>query len=311
MHRVSPIDRDVAIMICSRGREAVLSRLLSDLRDHFTPALDAAGLSWCIWVYAQGYGPEYLAEVDAAFGNLVATQRLVVTAASRQHSRIGDVVHTAIEAVHERGRYRLAMLMDDDSVYYPDPAVDRNLQLAARRFIDEGYRAYSIKLGDHRELEYVPFLHTVDPIMPFKEKMLWVSRPVLDDVLAQPRFRELSIGEDAVIAALAWLSAPQACLGVFGIGTFLHLGFEETPEFRGQEIEGGYADLMEYRGPQPGVEMRYGKYDEALRSGVTPYHVMPDVFVPEDHRHYEFNGVRPEVMARVDGGEAARLATGT
>jgi hypothetical protein len=68
---------------------------------------------------------------------------------------------------------------------------------------------------------------------------------------------------------------------------------------------------MEYRGPQPGVEMRYGKYDEALRSGVTPYHVMPDVFVPEDHRHYEFNGVQPEVMARVEGSEPARLATGT
>jgi hypothetical protein len=38
---------------------------------------------------------------------------------------------------------------------------------------------------------------------------------------------------------------------------------------------------------------------------------MPDVFVPEDHRHYEFNGVQPEVMARVEGSEPARLATGT
>jgi hypothetical protein len=41
---VSIIDRDVAIIICSRGREAYLTRLLSDLQHHFTPALHAGGL---------------------------------------------------------------------------------------------------------------------------------------------------------------------------------------------------------------------------------------------------------------------------
>ena len=134
--------------------------------------------------------------------------------------------------------------------------------------------------------------------MPFKEKMLWVSREVLDEALQMPRFTELSVGEDAVIAALAWLSDPDACFGVYGMATFLHLGYERSPETGHEEIEGGYADLMNYRGP-PTEAAPHGKFDAALRTGVTPYHVMPDVFVAEDHPHYIFNGVRPEVVARM------------
>ena len=34
---------------------------------------------------------------------------------------------------------------------------------------------------------------------------------------------------------------------------------------------------------------------EALRTRITPYHVLPGVFVSEEHPHYKFNGVRGEV----------------
>ncbi|HEX2727387.1 MAG TPA: hypothetical protein VHN20_16315 [Beijerinckiaceae bacterium] len=291
------IERDVAIVVCSRGREAVLTRLLDDLERAFVPALAAGGLSHCIWVYAQGYAPEFLAGLERRFGAAVAAETLVVSAATRPHARIGDVVDTAIRTVHDGGRYKLAMLMDDDSVYAPHPAVDANIARAARTFIAHGHRAYSIKLGASCALEYQPFVDLAGPIMPFKEKMLWVSRAVLDEVLLTPRFREISIGEDAVIAAVAWLGDPGTCFGVYGMGTFLHLGYEAAPEFGEGDIAGGYAELMNYDGPRP--EAVHGKYDEALRTGVTPYHVMPDVFVAEDHPHYIYNGIRAEVIARL------------
>ncbi|KAA2236156.1 hypothetical protein [Salinarimonas soli] len=53
-----------------------------------------------------------------------------------------------------------------------------------------------------------------------------MSRPVLNAVLALPRFPELSIGENAVIAALAWL--PDHA--VDGLAAFRHLGYEPTPD---------------------------------------------------------------------------------
>jgi len=300
------IERDVAIIICSRGREEVLTRLLSDLERGFTPALADAGLSHCAWVYAQGYAPDFLADLGSRFGDAVAAGTLVVNASTRPHARIGDVVHTAIRSVHDEGRYKLAMLMDDDSVYELNPVVDANIGRAARNFIAHRHRAYSIKLGASCTLEYQPFVDLAGPIMPFKEKMMWVSREVLDEVLATPRFRELSIGEDAVIAAVAWLGDPDACFGVYGMATFLHLGYEAAPQFGDGDIQGGYAELMNYDGPRP--DAVHGKYDDALRTGVTPYHVMPDVFVAEDHPHYIYNGIRAEVIARLRA--AGRLGRG-
>jgi hypothetical protein len=298
------IDRDVAIIICSRGREDVLTRLLGDLQRGFAPALEAGGLTHCIFVYAQGYTPDFLAGLERRFADAATAQMLVVTASDRPHTRIGDVVHTAVRTVHDKARYKLAMLMDDDSVYDPHPVVDANIRRAARTFIERGHRAYSIKLGASDELDYRPFVDLAGPIMPFKEKMLWVSRPVLDQVLETPRFGELSIGEDAVIAAVAWLSDPEACFAVHGMATFLHLGFERSPEFGDGNIAGGYADLMNAAGPP--VDPLHGKYDTALRTGVTPYHIMPAIFVPEDHPHYIFNGIRDEVIVRIRAARQVR-----
>jgi hypothetical protein len=289
------IDRDIAIVICSRGREALLRQLLRDLDRAFAPALKAAGLTHCIWVYAQGYAREYLVRLACEFPIAAAAQNLVVCASMREHSRIGDVVHTAVQALHANVRYRLAMIMDDDSVYESHSVVDANVRNAALHFLEYGHRAYSIKLGASYALDYQPFIDPAGPIMPFKEKMLWASREVLDEVLRTPRFPELSIGEDAVIAAVAWLARPDACFGVYGMATFLHLAYERSPAFAEPGVEGGYAELMNYKG-LAADSSTHGKYDEALRTGVTPHHIMPAVFVSEDHPHYIFNGVRTEVV---------------
>lgn len=290
-----PILSDVAIIIYSRGREAHLARLLDDLAVGFVPALDAAGLTSCIWVYAQGYGPAYLDGLGRRFADQVAARELVVIPSAGIHGRIGEVAEAAIGAVHARSRYRLAMLMDDDSVYAAHPLVDGNLGEAARRFLEEGHRACSIKLGGGDELRYGPFVDLAAPIMPFKEKMLWASRAVLEEALALPRFAELSIGEDAVIAAVAWLAEPRACFAVHGMATFLHLGFEAEGD--AAEIPGGYAELT--RPPGAPENAPQCKYDEALRTGVTPHGIMPDIFVPKGHPHYAFNGIREEVAARM------------
>jgi hypothetical protein len=297
---MSAVQSDIAIVICSRGRERTLARLLADLQDHFLPAVESGGLRCCVWVYAQGYAAEALDRLRGGLARLEAAGQLVVVPAGRTHSRIGDVVQTALRAVNDGSRYKLAMLMDDDSVYYDDPVVGTNLERAARTFIDRGHRAYSIKLGTGYDLGYGPFVNCDDPIMPFKEKMLWVSRAVAEEVVALPGFADLSIGEDAVIAAVAWLPAPEACRSVHGIATFLHLSYEASAEFGSGDVAGGYADLMNYTGPPPDAT-HFGKYEEALRRGVTPQHVMPDVFVPEGHRHWEFNGIRREVIARMQG----------
>ncbi len=288
------IHRDNAVLICSRGREAVLGRLLDDLEAAFLPALRQGGLTATVALYAQGYAPAVLDRLAARHAALVDAGDLVILPAERSHGRIGDVVHTATALLHERVAYRLAMLMDDDSVYTADPTVDENLRAAARAFLEGGHRAHSVKLGDNTTLSFAPFLDPAGPIMPFKEKMLWVSRPVLDAVLALPRFPELSIGEDAVIAALAWLPDPAACHAVHGIATFRHLGYEPAPGIPHDDAAGGYAELMGYTGPDPAL--LHGKYDVALRTGVTPWHVMPDVFVGPEHAHFIFNGVRSEVV---------------
>ena len=302
------IERDVAILVCSRGREEALTRLVGDLRRGFTPALDAGGLSHCVCVYAQGYAPAFLAELETRFADAVGAGELILIPPTRPHARIGDVVHAAISGMHARVSYRLAMLMDDDSIYDAHPAVDENLRTAARTFIARGHRAYSIKLGQSYALEYEPFVNLAGPIMPFKEKMMWVSREVLEEVLETPRFTELSIGEDAVIAAVAWLSRPEACFAVFGMATFLHIGFEPCAEFGGKEIDGGYAELMNYDGP-PSDATTLGKYGEAIRTGVTPHHVRPDVFVGEDHPHYVYNGIREEVIERLGLRRPAQAGT--
>ncbi|MBN8494181.1 MAG: hypothetical protein J0M00_22430, partial [Burkholderiales bacterium] len=78
----------------------------------------------------------------------------------------------------------------------------------------------------------------------FKEKMLWASRAVMDEVLAFEPFSTLAVGEDAVIAALAWRGGPERCFGVFGIATFLHLAFEPDQETPQGEIAGGYGALV-------------------------------------------------------------------
>jgi hypothetical protein len=292
---VGAVQSDIAIVICSRGRESALARLLADLQDRFLPAVEGGGLSCCVWVYSQGYPAAFLDRLKGDLAGLERAGKLVVVPADRVHTRIGDVVRTALARVNAGSAYKLAMLMDDDSVYYEHPAVEANLRRAARDFIGRGHRAYSIKLGNGYDLAYAPFVDPAGPVMPFKEKMLWVSRAVAEEVVALPRFAELSIGEDAVISAVAWLPAPGACLSVCGFATFLHLGHEASAEFGSDGVAGGYADLMNYAGPSPDTS-DFGKYEEALRRGVTPQHIMPDVFVPEGHRLWEFNGVREEVI---------------
>ncbi len=298
------LHRDIAILICSRGREAVLGRLLDDLDRAFLPALAAGNLTACVVLYAQGYGEAFLAGLETRYAARIAAGDLVIRPAARPHTRIGDVVHAGIRLMHTCVSYRLAMLMDDDSLYTPDETVDSNLRAAARVFLDGGHRAHSVKLGDGKTLAFGRFIEPEGPIMPFKEKMLWVSRPVLDAVLALPRFPELSIGEDAVIAALAWLPDPHACHAVHGLATFRHLGYEPAPDTPHDDAAGGYAELMGYTGPDP--TLLHGKYDVALRTGVTPWHVMPDVFVGPEHEHFIFNGVRGEVVGRVLGPEIGK-----
>ena len=58
--RTLRMKRDIAIVICSRGREDYLTRLLDDIDRAFAPALEAGGLSVCTFVYAQNYARSYL-----------------------------------------------------------------------------------------------------------------------------------------------------------------------------------------------------------------------------------------------------------
>ncbi len=296
--------RDIAIVICSRGREDFLARLLDDLDRAFIPALEAGGLSVSTFVYAQMYPRAYLDVLAQRFAAAIAGGRLILVEPQRPHHRIGDVFAGAIAALHARVEYRLAMLMDDDSLYRSEPQVDANLARAARDFLDGGDRAYSIKLGQSRSLEYWPFINAEGPVMPFKEKMLWVSHPVMAEALACPEFATLSVGEDAVLSALAWCGGAERCFGVFGIASFLHLGFEPDGEVATPSITGGYGELMGYVEGQD-ADAELGKYGAAYRSGVVPHDVMPEIFVGPDHPHHTINGIRPEAVARygaADGG---------
>lgn len=289
--------RDIAIVICSRGREAYLSQLLDDIEQAFGPALAAGGLSYCAAVYAQGYSDDYLASINRRFAASLAAGRLMIITSERPHRCIGEVVSAAVAAIHARFDYRLAMMMDDDSRYRADPAVDDNLRTVARRFLEQGDRAYSIKLGNGRAVEFWPFIDSQGPIMPFKEKMLWVSRAVLDEALAFPAFATLSVGEDVVLSAIAWRGDAARCFGVFGIATFLHLGFEPDIDVDHASIGGGYGDLVGYvEGASPPTEL--GKYESAYRTGVTPHDVMPEIFVGKDHAHYVISGVNADAVAR-------------
>ena len=289
--------RDIAIIICSRGREDHLARLLADIDRAYAPALAAGGMSVCTCVYAQNYTTDFLAGLSATFGPAIAAGNLCIIPADRPHASIGEVFAAALTAIHARLDYRLAMLMDDDSLYRADPVVDANLRQAARDFLAHEDRAYSIKLGQNRDLEYWPFIDTDGPIMPFKEKMLWASRAVMDEVLALPRFAELSIGEDVVISAVAWRGGAERCFGVYGIASFLHLGFEPDGDAPGGAIAGGYGELVGYdeRVTQP---TELGKYESAFRSGVTMQQILPEIFVGPDHPHYTISGIRPEAVAQ-------------
>lgn len=291
------MNHDVAIVICSRGREELLARLLGDIERDFAPALMAGGMSVCTFVYAQNYSRSYLDGLNARFAEAIAGGRLLLVQAGRQHSRIGDVFATAIGELHARASYRLAMLMDDDSLYRADARVDANLRQAARDFLDHGDRAYSIKLGPSRDLEYWQFINAQGPIMPFKEKMLWVSHEVMAEARAWPAFAELYVGEDVVLSALAWRGGADRCFGVFGIGTFLHLAFEPDGEAAAApSLAGGYGELVGFV-EEENPDDDLGKYGPAFRGEIVPHSVMPEIFVGPDHPHHTISGIRPEAVA--------------
>ncbi|MGL4636742.1 MAG: hypothetical protein ACRCWF_12240 [Beijerinckiaceae bacterium] len=291
------IKRDIAIPIYSRGREDYLSRLIEDMMTAYLPALEAGDMTACAFVYAQGYPADYVAALTVRFAEDIRKGKLLIVESKRPHTCIGEVAATAFSALNDRVDYRLAMLMDDDSRYRSDAVVDNNLRLAARSFLDQGDRAYSIKLGNGRDLNYWPFIEHAGPIMPFKEKMIWLNRKVLEEAIALPGFATLSVGEDVVLSALAWRGDAERCFGVFGIATFLHLGFEPDIDTDHASIGGGYGELMGHvEGISPPSEL--GKYEAAYRSGVTPHDVMPDIFVGKDHPHYVISGVKPEAVAR-------------
>jgi hypothetical protein len=301
--QAKPLIRDIAIVIYSRGREDFLARLIADLDRAYIPALEAGKLSATAFIYAQNYTPDYLAALRARHAGAIAAGRLILFEAERAHSRIGDVFVGAAEALHARLDYRLAMLMDDDSLYRAEPEVDANLRQAAREFLEADDRAYSIKLGQGRALEYWPFMDAKGPIMPFKEKMLWLSRAVMEEALAFPALRELSVGEDAVLSALAWKGGAERCFGVFGIASFLHLAFEPDEEIVAAPVTGGYGELVGYvEGRDHDPEL--GKYGAAFRSGVVPFHVLPEIFVGPEHPHHTISGVRPEAVARYGPADA-------
>ena len=293
--------RDIAIFVCSRGREDLLKQLLDDIDNGFAPALEAGGLSVCTFVYAQAYRPSFLDSLRQRFAASLASGRLIIAEAAAPHSRIGDVFATAAAILHARVDYRLAISMDDDSVYRAAPDIDANLRQAARDFLDRGDRAFSNKLGPARKLEYAPFIDPAGPIMPFKEKMLWVSRPVMEEALAWPAFADLDVGEDVVLAAIAWRGGAERCFGVFGIATFLHLAFETDERADAAPMTGGYGELVGYVEGGPAVD-DLGKYGKAFRGGIVPFSIMPEIFVGPEHPHHTISGIRPEAVALYGAG---------
>ncbi|MGL4438793.1 MAG: hypothetical protein ACRCUE_05940 [Bosea sp. (in: a-proteobacteria)] len=300
--------RDIAIFICSRNRESLLLRLLDDIESGFAPALEAGGFSVCTFVYAQAYSQAWLDGVRQRFASSLATGRLIIAEPATPHTRIGDVFASAVATLHAMVDYRLAITMDDDSLYRPAPDIDANIRQATSDFLAHDARAFSIKLGPSRALEYWPFIDPAGPIMPFKEKMLWLSRSVMEEALAWPRFADLDVGEDAVLAAIAWRGGATRCFGVYGIATFLHLAFEPDGDATAQNFAGGYGELVDFvEGRDHDPEL--GKYGKAFRGGVVPFSVMPEIFVGPEHPHHTISGIRPEAVARYGAAEGlARLA---
>ncbi len=291
------MNHDIAIVICSRGREDHLARLLDDIESALAPALQAGGLRVCTFVYAQNYSGAYLDGLGLRFAEALASGRLMIVEPQQPHERIGDVFTSAIAALHARVDYRLAITMDDDSLYRAAPDIDANLRQAAHDFMSRDARAFSIKLGQSRTLEYWPFVDPDGPIMPFKEKMLWLSHGVMEEALAWPRFADLDVGEDVVLAAIAWRGGASQCFGVYGMATFLHLAFEADGELAATPIDGGYGELVGYveaGDPEPDM----GKYGKAFRGGIVPFSVMPEIFVGPEHPHHTISGIRPEAVAR-------------
>lgn len=296
--------RDIAIFVCSRGREDLLTQLLDDIDNGFAPALETGGSSVCAFVYAQAYRPSFLDSLRQRFASSLASGRLIIAEATAPHTRIGDVFATAAAILHAGVDYRLAITMDDDSVYRAAPDIDANLRQAARDFLDRGDRAFSIKLGPARTLEYAPFIDPAGPIMPFKEKMLWVSRSVMEEALAWPAFADLDVGEDVVLAAIAWRGGAERCFGAFGIATFLHLAFETNETAPALAPGGGYGELVGYvEGSDHDPEL--GKYGKAFRGGIVPFTVMPEIFVGPEHPHHTISGIRPEALARYGVGRVS------
>jgi hypothetical protein len=287
--------RDIAILIYSRGREEFLARLIDDMDRFYMPALEAGGVSVCSFIYVQNYSGAFLEGLKRRFSSAIKSGRLVLHEAPREHGSIGEVFTAAAKALHASIDYRLAMLMDDDSLYRSEPVVDANLRTAARCFLDRGDRAYSMKLGQSRRLEFWPFVDPNGPVMPFKEKMMWLSRAVMDEALVFPGFANLSVGEDVVLAAIAWQGGADRCFGVFGIATFLHLGFEPDHEIVTPTAIGGYGELVGYDETKHS-DPELGKYGAAFRSGIVPFHVMPEIFVGPEHPHHTISGIRPEAV---------------
>lgn len=292
-----PPTRDIAILIYSRGREAMLARLVDDLCRAFIPALEAGGLTACALIYAQNYSRTYLDGLRRRHAEAISAGALILVEQGAPHATIGDVFLGAGRALHERVDYRLAMLMDDDSLYRSTPDSDANLREAARSFLDHDARAYSIKLGPGRDLAYCPFIDPAGPVMPFKEKMIWVSRAVMEEALAFPRMAALQVGEDVVLTALAWRGGAERCFGVFGIAGFLHLAFEADAETPAGPIGGGYGELVGHDETVPQLD-DLGKYGAAFRGGVVPHSVLPEIFVGPEHPHHTISGIKPEAVAR-------------
>jgi hypothetical protein len=302
------VRRDIAILIYSRGREVLLARLLDDLERAFVPALEAGGLSVSTFLYAQDYAAPYLDALKLRYAASLASGRLILQVAERPHLCIGEVFVHAAKALNARVQYHLAMLMDDDSLYRAEPQVDANLRRAAQDFLDHEDRAYSIKLGQSRRLDYWPFIDAQGPIMPFKEKMLWLNRAVIEEAVSWPDFATLSVGEDAVLAALAWRGGASRCYGVFGIASFLHLGFEADSSAQDMPMSGGYAALVGFEAQSSdtgAVETTHelGKYGPAYASGIVPHHILPQIFVGPEHEHYVFNGIRADAVRRYHASE--------
>jgi hypothetical protein len=303
------LKHDIVIFICSRNREALLTRLLADIETGFAPALEEGGLSVCTFVYAQAYGRDVIESLKQRFATSIASGRLIIAEPSVPHARIGEVFASAVAILHARVDYRLAITMDDDSLYRAAPDIDANLRQAARDFLARDARAFSIKLGMARTLEYWPFVDPAGPIMPFKEKMLWLSRGVMQEALAWPRFADLDVGEDVVLAAIAWQGGAERCLGVYGIATFLHLAFEADEANAGQSLGGGYGELVGFvEGRDHDPEL--GKYGKAFRGGIVPFSVMPEIFVGPEHPHHTISGIRPEAVARFSAGNMSASDAG-